>query len=71
MTRRAGPPSRSVLVPRVQPQPLAALRRSAVLEEIGEENLCATVEAALARAGEELEVRRLLGDGSGRHEVVA
>jgi SulP family sulfate permease len=53
-----------VLLSELQPQPLATLRRSALLEEIGEENVCATMDEALARAREELEVRRLLGRGS-------
>jgi hypothetical protein len=47
------------------------LRRSALLDEIGDENVCATMDEALARAREELEVRRLLGRGSGQREPVA
>jgi SulP family sulfate permease len=55
-----------VLLAEVQPQPLVTLRRSVIIDEIGEENLCATMEGALSRAREELEVRRLLGVGGGR-----
>lgn len=58
-----------VLLVEVQPQPLATVRRSVVLDEIGDENLRATMEQALARAREELEVGRLLG--SGRRKAVA
>ena len=54
-----------VLLAEVQPQPLATLRRSVVVDEIGEENVCATMEEALARAREELEVTRLLGGDRG------
>src|SRR6185503_9870685 len=43
-----------VLLSEVQPQPLQALRRSVLIEEIGEEHLCPTLDAALARAREEL-----------------
>ena len=39
-----------------------------LLDEIGEENICGSIEA-LARAREELEVTRLLGDGT--REAVA
>jgi sulfate permease, SulP family len=60
-----------VLLSELQPQPLATLSRSALLEEIGEENLCPTVEAALSRAREELELQKLLGRGSGQREIVA
>ena len=60
-----------VLLSELQPQPLATLSRSALLEEIGEENVCPTFEAALARAREELELRKLLGRGSGQREAVA
>ena len=59
-----------VLLSEVQPQPLQALRRSVLIEEIGEEHLCPTLDAALARAREELELRNVLG-GTGRHNAVA
>ena len=49
-----------VLLSGVQEQPMAAIRRSPVLEEIGEENLCPTFEAAVARAREELALQDLL-----------
>ena len=57
-----------VLLAEVQAQPLEALRRSVLLDEIGEENIVATLEAALTRAREELELRRLLAT-SGRHRA--
>ena len=50
---------------------MATLRRSVLIDEIGEENLCASMEEALARAHEELEVSRLLGDGGSKREAVA
>ena len=50
-----------VLLSEVQPQPLQALRRSVLIDEIGEEHLCPSLEAALARAEEEQAVRQLLG----------
>jgi SulP family sulfate permease len=59
-----------VLLAELQPQPLATLHRSVLMDEIGEENVCATMEEALARAHEELELRRLLGRGSRQREVV-
>jgi SulP family sulfate permease len=49
-----------VLLCEVQPQPLQALQRSVLMDEIGEEHVLPTLEAALARASEELEVRKLL-----------
>src|SRR5690242_4674262 len=49
-----------VLLAEVQPQPLQALRRSVVIDEIGEEHICPTLEAALGRAREEEKVRELL-----------
>ena len=39
-----------VLLSEVQPQPLAALTRSGLMEEIGGENVCATLDEALGRA---------------------
>lgn len=60
-----------VLLSELQPQPLATLSRSALLDEIGEENICTTMDEALARASEELELRRLMGRGSGQREAVA
>jgi hypothetical protein len=54
-----------VLLSGVQPQPREAILRSAIVDEIGEENLCPTFAVALERAREELETRRLLhGTGS-------
>jgi len=49
-----------VLLCEVQPQPLQALRRSVLLDEIGDEHVLPTLEAAIACAAEELEVRKLL-----------
>lgn len=60
VVRRSRRDGTLVLLAGVQPQPLAALRKSALSDEIGEEHLCPDFEDALARAGEELEVRRLL-----------
>jgi SulP family sulfate permease len=59
-----------VLLSEVQPQPLQALSRSILINEIGEENLCPTLETALARAREEVELRRLF-DSSGKRGAVA
>ena len=59
-----------VLLSEVQAQPLQALRRSILIEEIGEEHICATLDAALARAREEMELRNVLG-GTGRRDAVA
>lgn len=50
-----------VLLCEVQPQPLQALRRSVLIDEIGEEHVLPTLDAAIERAKEELEVHRLLG----------
>ncbi|HYD54593.1 MAG TPA: SulP family inorganic anion transporter [Gemmatimonadaceae bacterium] len=58
-----------VLLTEAQGATLAVLRASSVLEEIGEEHLCATIEEALTRAGEEIELRRLLR-GTGGHAAV-
>lgn len=60
VVRRSRRDGTLVLLSGVQPQPAAALRKSALFDEIGEEHLCADFEVALARANEELEVRRLL-----------
>jgi sulfate permease, SulP family len=49
-----------VLLSGVQPQPLATIQRSVLLDEIGEENICPSFEEALARASEELELKRLM-----------
>jgi SulP family sulfate permease len=71
VVRRSRRDGTLVLLSEVPPQPLATLRRSVLVEEIGEENVCATMEQALARAHEELELRRLLGDGTAKREPVA
>jgi sulfate permease, SulP family len=60
VVRRSRRDGTLVLLSGVQAQPLAALRKSALFEEIGEEHVCGQFEEALARANEELEVRRLL-----------
>ena len=59
-----------VLLCEVQPQPLQALRRSVLIDEIGEEHVVATLDSAIERATEELEVRRLLGT-TGKSAAVA
>ena len=58
-----------VLLSEIQAQPLEALRRSVLLDEIGEEHIVETLGAALERAREELELRRML-QLSGRHRAV-
>ena len=50
-----------VLLCEVQPQPLQALRRSVLIDEIGEEHILPTLDSAIERANEELEVRSLFG----------
>jgi len=59
VVRRSRGDGTLVLLSGVQPQPLAALRNSALMDEIGEEHLFASFQDALARAREELELRRL------------
>src|SRR5689334_18422603 len=59
-----------VLICEVQPQPLQALRRSVLIDVIGEEHLLPTLDAAIERANEELEVRTLLGT-TGKTPAVA
>ena len=54
-----------VLLAGVQAQPLAALQRSALLGELGAENIYQQLPDALARAQEEIELRRLLHRTSG------
>jgi hypothetical protein len=44
-----------VLLADVQPQPLAALTRSGLMEEIGGENVLANLEEAIGRARTEVE----------------
>jgi SulP family sulfate permease len=51
----------TVLLCEVQEQPLQALQRSAWIEEIGEERILPTLDAAIARASEELAGHRLPG----------
>jgi SulP family sulfate permease len=69
VVRRSRRDGTLVLLSEVQPQPLQALLRSALIEEIGEEHLCATLERALERAREEQELRQLL-NASGRRDAV-
>jgi SulP family sulfate permease len=59
-----------VLLSEVQSQPRQALSRSVLIDEIGEEHIYPTIDAALDRAREELELRRLLGT-TGRHHAAA
>jgi sulfate permease, SulP family len=70
VVRRSRGDGTLVLLSEVQPQPLQALRRSVLIEEIGEEHLCPTLDAALARAREQLELRSVLG-GTGSRDAVA
>jgi SulP family sulfate permease len=65
LVRRSRKDGTLVLLCEVQPQPLEALRRSVLIDEIGEEHLVPSLEVALARAEEERELRRLL-DSSGK-----
>jgi len=60
----------TVLLCEVQPQPLQALQRSVLIEEIGEARILPTLEDAIARASEELDARRL-GGTSGQAPLVA
>ena len=59
-----------VLLSEVQPQPLQALNRSVLIDEIGEEHLYPSLELAIERAREELELRKLLGT-TGRRQASA
>jgi len=59
-----------VLLAEVQPQPLQALRRSVLIDEIGEEHICPSLEAALARAREEEEVRKVLSSHEARNAAI-
>jgi SulP family sulfate permease len=70
VVRRSRSDGTLVLLSEVQVQPLQALSRSILIEEIGEEHLCPTLDAAIARAREELELRDVLG-GTGRRDAVA
>jgi len=70
VVRRSRRDGTLVLLSEVQAQPLQALQRSILIEEIGEEHLCPTLDAALARAREELELRNVLG-GTSRRDAVA
>jgi sulfate permease, SulP family len=49
-----------VLLCEVQPGPLDVLRRSVLIDELGAEHICPTLDAALAHAREELEARKIL-----------
>jgi sulfate permease, SulP family len=70
VVRRSRADGTLVLLSEVQPQPLQALRRSILIEEIGEEHICPTLDAALARAREEMELRNVFR-GTGRRDAVA
>jgi SulP family sulfate permease len=54
----------TVLLCEVQPQPLQALQRSVLMEEIGEERVLPTLEAAVASASAEIERRTKEGSAS-------
>jgi SulP family sulfate permease len=70
VVRRSRGDGTLVLLSEVQDQPLQALRRSILIEEIGEEHLCPTLDAAIARAREELELQDVFG-GTGRRDAIA
>ena len=59
-----------VLLSEVQPQPLHALQRSVLIDEIGEEHLTASFDDAVERAREHLELRRLLETSGKRAAAV-
>jgi SulP family sulfate permease len=65
VVRRSRRDGTLVLLSEVQSQPQQALARSVLIDEIGEEHLFATLEDALARAREEIELRRVLGASGG------
>lgn len=58
-----------VLLTEVQPQPLQALGKSVLLEEIGEEHICPTLDAALGRAREHLQLRDMLTEPPDRQAI--
>ena len=60
-----------VLLAEVQPQPLQALRRSILIDEIGEEHICPSLDAALARAREEEQVRQVLSSYDTRNAAIS
>jgi SulP family sulfate permease len=60
VVRRSRRDGTLVLLAEVQPQPLQALSRSMLIDEIGEENICPTLDLALQRAREEKELREVL-----------
>ena len=60
-----------VLLAEVQPQPLQALHRSILIDEIGEEHICPSLDAALARAREEEEVRQVLSSYQTRNAAIS
>ena len=70
VVRRSRRDGTMVLLCEVEAQPLQALRRSVLLDEIGEEHIYPTLDAALERAKEELDVRQILGT-TGRRPAVA
>jgi SulP family sulfate permease len=55
-----------VLLTEVQSQPREALGKSILLEEIGEEHIHSSFDAAVARAREELQAREMLTEGGKR-----
>lgn len=70
VVRRSRRDGTMVLLCEVDTQPLQALRRSVLIDEIGEEHIYPTLDAALERAREEQEVRQLLGT-TGRRQALA
>jgi sulfate permease, SulP family len=71
VVRRSRRDGTMVLLCEVQSQPLQALRRSVLLDEIGEEHIYPTLDAALGGANEELELRRLLSTTDKRQAIAS
>jgi SulP family sulfate permease len=71
VVRRSRRDGTMVLLSEVESQPLQALRRSVLLDEIGEEHIYPTLDAALERAKEEVELRQLLGVTGQRHAIAS
>jgi sulfate permease, SulP family len=69
VVRRSRKDGTLVLLSELPAEPLETLQRSVLYDEVGEENVCATLGGAIARAEEEIEARRLL-HGTGRHVAV-
>jgi SulP family sulfate permease len=64
VVRRTNKDGTLVLLSDVHAQPMFALARSDLLDEIGDENLCADLEHALARAREHLGIDEVLAEAA-------